>query len=320
MEKYVGKYEKGKQLQKECERLALGLIAYEGIMLIFCIVTFIAQALIMAIMEGSCSDAVLDKIFLQLEKSGWGYLVSILIGIIFLSRFYKKLEIHNLFEKKRNMTRKHLIRLICLLMGSQLVFSLLSAGGEYILNQYGFTMLGAEEEATATSLSLSMFLYASVFGPIVEELIFRGFCLRVLQKYGKEFAIVVSAILFGTFHMNLPQGLYAIAVGIILGYVAMEYSIKWSIALHIINNCIFGDLLSYLTMHFSETVQNVIYAIIMLGFFIAAVVILIQYRRKIAVYFRKKEAGKCRYVFMSRSMIFYFVITIAAACMYITTC
>ena len=320
MEEYIGTYEKGKQLRKECGRLSLGLIVYEGIMLMFCVITYIVQGVIMALKEGDCSDAILDKISLQLENSGVGYLVSILIGFFFLTKFYKKLEIHNLFEKRKNMTGKHFMMILSLFMGSQPVFSLLAEGGEYILNQWGLTMFGAVEEATKTSFTVSMFLYASIFGPIVEELIFRGFCLRVLQKYGKVFAVVVSAILFGAFHMNLPQGLYAIVVGIVLGYVAVEYSIKWSIFLHIINNGIFGDLLSFLTIDFSETAQNIVYGTILIGFFVAAVVILIRYRKEIATYFKKKEPGKCGYVLTSVGTILYFVLTIAAACSCITTC
>ena len=109
-------------------------------------------------------------------------------------------------------------------------------------------------------------------------------------------------------------------VGIVLGNVAVEYSIKWSIVLHIINNGIFVDLLSFLTKDFSETAQNIVYGTILIGFFVASVVILIRYRKEIANYFKKKEPGKCGYVLTSVGTILYFVITIAAACSCITTC
>jgi uncharacterized protein len=53
--------------------------------------------------------------------------------------------------------------------------------------------------------------------------------------------------------------MFAILVGLILGYVAMKYSVKWSILLHVINNFIFGDLLSYMTLDLNESMQYIIF-------------------------------------------------------------
>ena len=79
-------------------------------------------------------------------------------------------------------------------------------------------------------------------GPIAEEIVYRGFVMNILKPYGKHFAIVCSAIIFGIMHANIHQIFFAILVGLVLGYVAMEYSLKWAVALHIFNNCIFSFL------------------------------------------------------------------------------
>ena len=52
-----------------------------------------------------------------------------------------------------------------------------------------------------------------------------------------------SALLFGVFHGNLVQIPFAFLVGLVLGYVAAEYSLGWCILLHWINNCVLGMLL-----------------------------------------------------------------------------
>lgn len=70
----------------------------------------------------------------------------------------------------------------------------------------------------------------------------RGFLMRRFEKYGKGFAVIVSAVLFGVMHGN-PLQIVMNAVGLILGYIAIEYSIKWSIILHIANNFILGDVI-----------------------------------------------------------------------------
>ena len=46
-------------------------------------------------------------------------------------------------------------------------------------------------------------LYICVLGPVLEELIFRGFMLRALQRHGSAFAVIFTSVMFMLFHMNL---------------------------------------------------------------------------------------------------------------------
>lgn len=86
--------------------------------------------------------------------------------------------------------------------------------------------------------TVSLALYTAVAAPITEELLFRGAVLRSLQPYGKRFAIFCSALLFGLVHQNLTQTPFAFGFGLLAGYVAVEYSILWSMSLHILNNAV----------------------------------------------------------------------------------
>ena len=141
-----------------------------------------------------------------------------------------------------------------------------------------------------------MFLYAGIVGPIIEELVYRGLVLKSLEKYGKVFAIIVSSIVFGVMHMNLPQSVFATAVGLVLGYITVNYSIKWSILLHIINNCLFGDLLSYALNRLPENVQNIIYYAIVIAMFVIGAIILIINRNKIRNYINLNNSSVSTYV------------------------
>ena len=58
-----------------------------------------------------------------------------------------------------------------------------------------------------------------IFGPVLEELIFRKLMLDRTRGYGEKTAIIFSAICFGLFHGNLTQFLYAACAGLFLGYV-----------------------------------------------------------------------------------------------------
>lgn len=53
--------------------------------------------------------------------------------------------------------------------------------------------------------------------PLTEELIFRGFLYGTLRRYGTiPAAVVISSILFGLYHGNVVQGVYACLFSILL--------------------------------------------------------------------------------------------------------
>lgn len=66
--------------------------------------------------------------------------------------------------------------------------------------------------------ALMLFIVA-VWSPLAEELIFRAMIFRTLRN-GFSFwpAALISGMLFGAYHMNWVQGVYAAALGVILAY------------------------------------------------------------------------------------------------------
>jgi len=81
---------------------------------------------------------------------------------------------------------------------------------------------------------------AAIIAPIAEEIIMRGVILEgLLQKYRPWVAIVVSSLVFGIIHMNLPQFISATLGGIILGIVYFKTrSLILTIVGHACNNII----------------------------------------------------------------------------------
>ncbi len=93
-------------------------------------------------------------------------------------------------------------------------------------------------------------LYVLLIGPVAEELIFRG---AILDRFYLAFpfwvANLLQALLFGVYHMNLIQGLYAFCLGMVLGLTRhVSGSILVPAFIHILFN-----MTSYLTGYiFSE--------------------------------------------------------------------
>ena len=89
-----------------------------------------------------------------------------------------------------------------------------------------------------TSMSLVMSIYVLVLGPVCEELLFRGVTFFAAKKVMPVyFAILVQAIMFGSYHMNKLQGIYAFVLGLGLGYIMYLYDNLWiTILIHVAYN------------------------------------------------------------------------------------
>lgn len=59
-------------------------------------------------------------------------------------------------------------------------------------------------------------------GPVVEELLFRKVLCDRLKAYGDWTTIIVTGLMFGVFHGNLTQGIYAFMFGAFLAYVYLR--------------------------------------------------------------------------------------------------
>lgn len=80
-------------------------------------------------------------------------------------------------------------------------------------------------------------VFITIVGPIMEEFVFRGLVISKMRKYGEWPCVFVSGFVFGMFHGNLSQLLYAFALGAILAYITVKTGrLRYSIALHIAVN------------------------------------------------------------------------------------
>ena len=93
-----------------------------------------------------------------------------------------------------------------------------------------------------------MLIYTVILGPIMEELLFRGFAMNALGAVDRKFGVIASALLFGLMHSNFNQIFNGFLLGLVLGYAAYKCgSVIPSIILHI-----FGNAHAMLISYFSE--------------------------------------------------------------------
>ena len=97
------------------------------------------------------------------------------------------------------------------------------------------TMLFTENAAvdmlnTTSSLSVAkMFFFVGILAPVCEECVFRGILYSGFKKNGTPLqAVLWTAVLFGLFHMNLNQMVYAIVLGVAFGLLREATGNIWA--------------------------------------------------------------------------------------------
>ena len=77
-----------------------------------------------------------------------------------------------------------------------------------------------------------------VLAPVAEEFIFRGVVMKKAQKLMPFMvANILQAVMFGLYHMNWIQGVYAFVIGVIFGFTAEYFHSIWvSVLLHALVN------------------------------------------------------------------------------------
>ena len=136
---------------------------------------------------------------------------------------------------KRRMTGRD----ACLIAAASIAFSI---AGNNLVNISPLPELSdSYEETSAMLMSGSLVLQllcVCMLAPIVEELVMRGLLYERLREFMKpKWAIFLGGVLFGVFHGNLVQGIYAACSGWFLCWLMETYhSLKATVLSHMVSN------------------------------------------------------------------------------------
>lgn len=283
-----------RRLKREFSTSGWVLLIYYGILNVavtLAIVIDVALRVVRSSIEGNgFPESALEEIVSAAMGNGWGYIAAILIGFAVLLIWKKPTFcFKTIWKKEKPITASAFFSLAAIFIGVQAAAQVMASAIEQFFNSFGFSILESLEAASTIEDTLSMFLYAVFLAPVWEEILFRGLIMRSMERYGKKFAILASAFLFGIFHGNIVQTPYAFMVGLVLGYVAMEYSMLWAIVLHMLNNLVLADMMTRLAEILPPGVGDMISGFIIWSCAIAATIILIVRRRDVGDYLRTKK-------------------------------
>lgn len=137
---------------------------------------------------------------------------------------------------RRECPRNYIIALLvsgCAVLGLNLLFDLTGI----IDNSAAYQAVAAGQ--LSASLAVGLICYGIV-SPLAEELVFRGIVYNELKRsYKLPLAMLISALLFGLYHMNPVQGGYGFIMGLLLAYL-YEYfgNFLWPALVHMLANCL----------------------------------------------------------------------------------
>lgn len=177
----------------------------------------------------------------------------------------------------------------------------------------------AADLLTGLNLTVSLVI-VSIAAPIFEELIFRKMLVTRTLRYGEGVAIFLSGLMFGLFHGNLNQFMYAFGLGLFLAFLYIRTGdIRVTIGLHMIVNfssSVLGVLLlkkfytpeflelmnarntsamsSYILEHLGALFMILAYLILEYGLALLGIVLLIVFHKKFVLRPMKQplEKGK----------------------------
>ena len=196
-----------------------------------------------AIEDGSITTDMIDQAILSQSANSLIFAGLAMIGFLFLLRYSKK---ESFIQTYRFDVRPNFIQLLlALIIGvSALFFSAYILEGMALVFPEPYVAYIELFENLALGSGFSLFIAVVVIAPIFEEILFRGY---IFDQFERRFAavgmtIVASGLLFGLYHLNIFQGVFASVLGIVLGFSYYWTRSIWiPILIHFANN-----LLSYL--------------------------------------------------------------------------
>ena len=219
------------------------------------------------------------------------YLIAVPLGLLILKKApAKPLEKHSI--KPGRMVVCAIICIFLMYTGN-LLATVISA----LLQMIPGVSAGNPILTYATDESvLAKVLVMVILAPVIEEYIFRKLLIDRMHIYGEKLAVFTSALMFGLFHGNLTQLIYAFTLGLVFGYVYLKSGkLRYSIGLHMLINFLgsvagpglaakvatFADLETLDTAAMVWMVVFVVYLLAIIGLSIAGLVLLCINQRKV---------------------------------------
>lgn len=185
-------------------------------------------------LEGLVTNTITSNVDFLLAITG----IAIAISGLFGALWYRKYRTAADGTFKQVVNFKLIVTMLMLGLSLQFLISLcltavLSLIPEGMSSQYDALLESLVGGNTWISIVVTV-----IIAPFAEELLFRGVTLKMGERCVPFFAAnIIQAFLFGVYHLNIFQGVYAFVLGLVLGFVVHYFHSIWpAILLHAFTN------------------------------------------------------------------------------------
>ena len=227
-------------------------------------------------LEAWISSAQINMILIMLVNA------TIIVGVGIWYWYLRKVHqpVKETGRYRRILSPQAIVTILFSAFASQFVCNILMSVFQNLFPAiYADYMKLADTMSLKTMPAPAMIAIVGIFGPIAEELVFRGMVFRTLRK-GFPFAVaaLLSGICFGIYHMNWVQGVYASCLGVVLAFVyERTRSILGAVLFHMFFNCS-----SYLLELLGDVLPDGVLGLVYLIAMAVSVVAFIPLLRKVA--------------------------------------
>lgn len=205
-----------------------------------------------------------------------------LIGFPVVILFFKKIPVQDMHDKKKMSFGQWLI---ALLMSLAILYAF-NIAGSAVTAVIGILKKSSVTNVMAT-ITGSIHPVANLFiivlcAPVVEEILFRKILVDRTIQYGEFISVVFSGFVFGLYHGNLNQFVYAFPLGCFFAFLYVKTkNIRYTISLHMVVN-FFGSFVSQTLMDYNQILLAV-YGYLLILAMIVGLILLIKNRKKLAL-------------------------------------
>ena len=184
--------------------------------------------------------------------------IGLIIVTIVESIFFK----NDYVVQSQSFKKKPLYLVSILLLGAAFSHGLNLLVSLFNINGIFGSYEAVEAEIFAPGV-IFVIIRAVILAPIAEELVFRGLVFRRMKNYTSFWpAALVSSALFGLYHMNLAQGIYAFIFGIVLCEVYRRFNhLLAPILLHFAAN-VLSVILTYTNAEYASQTMYIIFMVL----------------------------------------------------------
>ncbi|MFH5881346.1 lysostaphin resistance A-like protein [Liberiplasma polymorphum] len=175
-----------------------------------------------------------------INQAIYSILFSQVVTLLVIYRMYRKRGFNVMMRFKKISFKQTLISILLglVMLGmSTWVVELLYRLSPSIVDNYIESISGI----TVSANFFVMFIIFAIMAPIFEEVLMRGVLFRTFEPTALSMGLIIilSGVMFGVFHMNIVQGLFAAIGGILIAYAFYASGSIWvPIIIHGVNNLV----------------------------------------------------------------------------------